>query len=77
MCRCVVVYGGRIGVLGDVKILFFSLFFPFFIFPLSVPLSYPIPEQYAMIHHDISPSLEAYIRASLPLAYVPMTYPPL
>ena len=33
---------------------------------LSSFFPYPIPEQYAMIHHDISPSLEAYVRASLP-----------
>ncbi len=32
----------------------------------SIPVSYPIPYQYDMIHHDISPSLEAYVRASHP-----------
>jgi hypothetical protein len=43
-----------------------------------LPVSYPIPVQYFMIHHDMSPSLdsEVYVHTSTP-DHVPMTCPPL
>jgi hypothetical protein len=40
---------------------------------LQIPVSYSILVQYAMIHHDMSPSLEAYVRASLNHLHVRMT----
>ena len=40
--------------------------FPVFQIPVPETVPYPIPVQYAMIHHDISPFLEAYVRANLP-----------